>query len=238
MGPRTAWTALLVLLRPCGMGRPSEYPIVESDAMWGPGRMLRRVRVASGLTKASRGDLRAATSMVDAAQGTWANLTAPSPLATALLMACTTALGIEADSPSLGIAAVATLFGYSARLSRPAATLPIEAELRIGTQLVAAGPNRNRELDPSELGPLLGLAATLADDRHRILQLADVNESVWEAFSAMATMQVRERVANDGVPTRLIPSDRALEKLLRFGYVLRLIDEVADARSPRPSVTE
>lgn len=169
--------------------------------------------------------------MLQGAEDVFVTIGAPSRLGTVLVSTCLGGMGVEEGDPLYGVGAGAALMGYACRMADPAGQLPdhvassIEAELLFDKQdtidydALAAEPDR--------LSKLLEFAATLADDPDAIAALAVSTPDAWQAFATTATYQLHKNLARNGLPKRLLPSIQSIENLLRLGYAVRLIDEIA-----------
>jgi hypothetical protein len=190
-----------------------------------------RVATVTAMARFSEVDRERGMDMLEAAEAVFIGLGAPSRLGTALFSAAASGMGLDDESPLYGVAAGASLMGYACRMAEPANELPERMADVITDQLVFADSG---ELDyeaisdePERLGRLLELTGSAADDRAAIAALAGASEGAWAAFSTTATYQLHKNLVRNGVPKRLLPPHDTLENLLRLGYAIRLIDEVA-----------
>jgi len=169
--------------------------------------------------------------LLEAADASFLELSAPSRLSGALLSAATATLGIEDGSPLHEALSRTALLGYACRLGGPGCPLPRSMRTEIASRLAFSEDGR---LDyptitdvPSRLRSLLALIASLADDAAGVAALADVSDGAWAALSASAASRVREDLSHDGLPRAALPDVALLGRMLRLGYALRLVDEVA-----------
>jgi len=169
--------------------------------------------------------------MLQAAESVFVELGAPSRLGTALFATCVHGMGVAEDSPAYGVAAVASLMGYACRMASPGRDVPANIAGAIESQLVFtdAGEMDYEVManDPDRLGALIEYTATLADNPAAIAALADATGGAWQAFATTATFQLHKNLVANGLAKRALPPGEGLENLLRLGYAIRLIDEVA-----------
>lgn len=175
--------------------------------------------------------------MLEAAEGVFVELSAPSRLGTALFTACVSTMGVDEDNPTFGAAAGASLMGYAARIAAPARDLPAAVFTAVKSQLAFTDSGEvDYEAivdDANRFGRILEYTATLADDPAAIATLADAAPGAWQAFATTATYQLHENLVANGFPKREVPSRDMLENLLRLGYAIRLVDEVAGEQPAR-----
>jgi hypothetical protein len=190
-----------------------------------------RVATVTTMARFSEADRERGMDMLEAAEAVFVGLGAPSRLGTALFSAAASGMGVDDENTVYGVAAGASLMGYACRMAEPASELPKADRRAIADQLVFTDSG---ELDydaivdePERLGRLLELTGSVADDRAGIAALAGASEGAWAAFSTTATYQLHRNLVRNGVPKRLLPPHNALENLLRLGYAIRVIDEVA-----------
>jgi hypothetical protein len=169
--------------------------------------------------------------MLQAAETVFVELGAPSRLGTVLFTTCAGGMGVDEDSPAFGVAAGASLLGYACRMAVPGRQVPDSIAAAIESQLIFADTG---ELDyeamaddPDRFGKVLEYTASLADDPGAIAALADATPGAWQAFATTATYQLHKNLVANGLPTRALPSGDVLENLLRLGYAIRVVDEVA-----------
>lgn len=175
--------------------------------------------------------------MLQAAEERFVELGAPSRLGTVLLNACAASMGVGEDSPAYGIVAGASLMGYSCRLATPARPVTDNIAGAIEDQLIfgdAGELDYEAMADDSErFGRLLEFTATLADNPDAIATLADATPGAWQAFATTATYQLHRNLVANGLPKRALPSGEQLENVLRLGYAIRLVDEIAGEQPMR-----
>jgi len=155
-----------------------------------------------------------------------------SPLTTALGVSfverCAAEEGLEGDEAHRALLAVIKT-GYASRA-------------------VLASPTSQPSLDPSSFridAPLD--VEQIADDAAALGELIDQLQSiasagfdsvmtlprdVWTAYVALATMQLQHELASSTLTWRELGRER-IEGLLRYGYVLRCLDEVPDGSPER-----
>lgn len=179
--------------------------------------------------------------MLQAAEGTFVELGAPSRLGTALFSAVIATRGVDSESPAWGVAAGVSLMGYACRMAEPGRDLPDDIVDAIEGQLVCGeGGELDYEAiadDHDRLAELCEFTATLADDQDAIAALAAATPGAWQAFATTAAYQLHTNLVRNGLPKQALPSAEALENLLRLGYAIRLVDEVV-GEEPIPKYTE
>lgn len=198
-----------------------------------PGR-LATIRAMSAFSQADRDQ---GMAMLEATEDVFVELRAPSRLGTALFTACAGSMGVDEDSQVVGVVAGASLMGYACRMATPARELPDNLAGAIGSRLLftKAGELDYDALadDPERFGKLCELTAAVADDPAAIAALADVTTGAWQTFATTATFQLHKNLVASGLSKRALPSREALENLLRLGYAIRLVDEVAGEQPGR-----
>jgi hypothetical protein len=186
------------------------------------------VRAMSGFTKADREQ---GMDLLQATEDVFVELGAPSRLGTALLSAFADGMGVSNASPSYGVLAGASLMGYACRMTAPERDLPAEITGTVEKHLAFDDDgDLNYEAmadDTESLVTLLEYSASLADDQGAIANLAGVTPDGWQAFATTATYQLHKNLLANGLPRRAVPSGEMLEHLMRFGFAIRLVDEVA-----------
>lgn len=169
--------------------------------------------------------------LLEAAEGVFVDLGAPSQLGTAMFDVFARSVGFDEEGPAWGVAAGVSLMGYACRMAEPARAVPENIASAISGQLVftASGTVDYEALanDPERLERLIEFIATLADNPTAIATLADASSGAWHAFATTATYQLHKNLVRNGLPRRALPSAETLENLLRLGYAIRVVDEVA-----------
>lgn len=196
-----------------------------------------RVATSRALSRFTEDEREQGMDMLKAAEDLFVELGAPSRLGTTLFTTCAASMGVDEDSPAFGIAAGASLMGYACRMAAPARELPESISGAIKAQLAFtdSGDLDYEELanDPDRLGNVLEYTATLADDAARVAALADATPGAWQAFATTATYQLHKNLAANAVPKGALPSAEAVENLVRLGYAIRLVDELAGEQPGR-----
>ena len=189
------------------------------------------------MSRFSEPDRERGMDMLQAAEEVFVTIGAPSRLGTVLVSTCLRSMGVEEGNSLYGVAAGAALMGYACRMADPARQLPnrmasgIEAELLFDEEGTIDYEALAEQSD--RVGKLLEFTASLADELNAIASLADCTLEAWQAFVTTATYQLHKNLARNGLPKRLLPSGESIENLLRLGYAVRLIDEVA-GEQPAP----
>ncbi|MDQ6818870.1 MAG: hypothetical protein M3076_00785 [Actinomycetota bacterium] len=172
------------------------------------------------------------------AEGVFVEISAPSRLATTLLSVGLTGMGIEETDPPYGAYAGAALLGYACRLGQDSPPRPPNDAARVERHLVRI---RDGELDYERMSEepdrLRGLVAYLAElDERGFFRLLGNSPEAWAVFSIGATMQLQRNLLRNGLPRRKLPDSQTLRALLRLGYPVRFVDEVA-GEAPTPLLT-
>lgn len=175
--------------------------------------------------------------MLQAAECALVTIGAPSQLGVGLLLGAIGATGVAEDSPVYWEAASCALMGYACRMAQDD-EVPGEMADKIETTLSRTATG-DVDLDAmgqesGRLGRLLEQVAAFADEPRVIGYLAGCNTGAWTAFSAGATFQLHRNLVKNGLKKALLLPEEGIENLLRLGYVVRVVDEVAGF-DPAPS---
>jgi hypothetical protein len=114
-------------------------------------------------------------------------------------------------------------------MGQPAPPAPLNDTARAGRHLLR---EEGEELDYERLSDdadrLRGLVDYLAelDDRGFGRLLGSIPEA-WAVFSAAAVMQLKRNLMGTSLPRRQLPDEITTRALLRLGYLVRFIDEIA-----------
>jgi len=169
--------------------------------------------------------------MLQAAESCFVGLGAPSALGTALFSACVGSIGVESETSEWGALAGAMLMGYACRLTQADREVPNALAAVIEAQLVRAPggrlDNEAMSVEPQRLELLVERVAATADDVDLIAAMTGVSVGTWEAFATTATYQLHKNLVRNGMSKRMLPSVELLRSVLRLGYAVRLVDEVA-----------
>lgn len=169
--------------------------------------------------------------MLQAAEDLFVELSAPSRLGVAILSAFAGSVGIDDENPAYGVMAGLALMGYACRVAESDCDVPDAVAAALEAQMLFAedGTLDYEALadDPHRFGGLVEQAATLADSPSAIAGLAGASTDAWLAFSTTATYQLHRNLVANGLSRRALPSAEVTENLLRLGFVLGLVDEVA-----------
>lgn len=170
-------------------------------------------------------------SMLEGAKGVFVALGAPSRLGLSMFSLWAESRRIEADSLEWGIALSVAMMGYACRLSNPARIATEITRHAIDAELIltAAG-----DLDydamadhPERILALRDVTAALAEDAGAIASMASTTPRGWQAFASTATFTIHKTMVRNGVAKRALPSTQAVETLLRVGYAIGVVDELA-----------
>ena len=197
-----------------------------------------RVATVRAMSRFTRDEREQGMDMLQSAEAVFVELGAPSRLGTVLFNnTYAGGVGVDEDSPAFGVAAGASLMGYACRMAAPGRDLPEKMVGAIKSQLAFTDSG---ELDyeaiaddPNRLGKILEYTATLADEPAAIASLAHATPGAWQAFATTATYQLHQNLVANGLPKRALPSGEVIENLLRLGYAIRLVDEVAGEQPAR-----
>ena len=169
--------------------------------------------------------------MLRRAAGVLPELGAPSPLGTILFTASLAGAG---GSRGRGISAAIGLLGYACRLSQPLRRPPDETTAQI---ISALAFTQTGELDyevlaiePARIGALLEHTEELASSCRGTASLAGCSAEAWSAFTEAATHHLGKTFVRHGVQVDEVPIPETFERLLRLGYAVRIVDEIARER--------
>jgi hypothetical protein len=190
----------------------------------------------------SRADRERGMDMLQAAEEVFVTISAPSRLGSALLSACLASIGVEEGDRSWGVFAGAALLGYACRRGDPSRAAPEDVYAEVRAELIVDHDGRLDYAalaeDPDRFRGILELIASAADDVGSVAELANCATGGWEAFSATATYQLHKNLRDNGVSKRMLPSPETVEHLLRIGYAIGLVDEVAgEMPTPKTGMT-
>jgi hypothetical protein len=163
------------------------------------------------------------------AENVFVEISAPSRLGTSLVSVGLTGLGIDEDDPIYGAYAGAALLGYACRMGQPTPPTPPNDPARVGRHLLR---EEGGELDYERMSDgadrLRGLVDYLAElDDLGFCRLLGNSPEAWAVFSAAAVMQLNRNLMGNGLPRRQLPDEITMRALLRLGYMVRFIDEIA-----------
>ena len=146
------------------------------------------------------------------------------------------------ESRGRGVAAAVALLGYACRLSQWRSSPDSEvAEITAALAFTDAG-----ELDyalladePARIGALLDRTAALAASERHTAALAGCGVVAWTTFSSSATHHLVKTFVRHGLKSDELPLADEFPRLLRLGYAIRVVDEIAGERpASRRSVKE
>jgi hypothetical protein len=176
----------------------------------------------------------AALGMLVAAEEAFVELGAPSPLGTVLFSGCVADMGISQGDGVWGVAAGISLMGYACRLANGSNERPshLAGMVEAGLPLSETGEIDYEALceDRDLLPHLAERVGALAADASAITTLAGCTSDAWRGFATMATSQLRRSFLRHGLPSDALPPLSMCETLLRLGYALRFVDEIAGER--------
>lgn len=187
-----------------------------------------RAATTRAMSRFTEGEREQGMNMLEATEDVFVDLRAPSRLGATLFTAATGDL--DKDDPMFGMVAAVSLMGYSCRMAHAADKQPddhlataIAAQLLVGE----SGKVDHAAQDPARLIEVLHITAELADDPAAIAGLSGVEVGAWNAFATTATYQLHKNFVASGQSRRALPSPEAIENLLRLGYAIRIVDEIA-----------
>jgi hypothetical protein len=195
------------------------------------------VSLTSALSEFDAGDRERGFDLLQEAEGVFVEISAPSRLGTSLLSLGLMGLGIVAADPIYGAYAGAAMLGYACRMGQSSPPSPPNDTARVERQLLRT---KDGDLDYERMSEqpdrLRGLAGYLANlDERGFYRLLGSSPEAWAVFSAAATTQLHRNLVSNGIARRTLPEGLMLRTLLRVGYPVRFIDEVA-GEAPTPAL--
>jgi hypothetical protein len=196
-----------------------------------------------GLFRRTRSpEIDAGRALLEVATRRRVELVSPSLIADAILTAATSTVGVEAGSPLHAGLVDAVLLGYACRAQGAPAAVPEHARIAIEGDLVRDSAGRvdyERVLDiPDVVHALSRTATSLAATGPTSAAAAGVNQAAWESCCAAGASDLRARLLTGGLPNHPVLATDFLALMIRFGILLRVIDEVAGEwptlRTPAP----
>jgi hypothetical protein len=176
-------------------------------------------------------DVTQGRALLEAAGRARGALAGPSALAGALITAAASTVGAEAGSPLHRGITEAALVGYACRLASARDPISADARAAIEGDLVRTSDGR---LDhdgvigiPATVHALRTTAGSLADRGPLVASAAGVTEGAWAACCAAAASDLRADLLDSGVPDQPILETAFLAGVIRLGFVLAIIDEIA-----------
>ncbi|HME03344.1 MAG TPA: hypothetical protein VKG38_09990 [Solirubrobacteraceae bacterium] len=168
--------------------------------------------------------------MSESAQQTFTEMGHPSRLAIGLLSIVASASEVSDEDPRFLAVMTCGAMGYACRVANPRA-VPPETSERIEAAL-ARTPDGEidwdvLEEDPEHLSQIVGWSSETAADPFALNELSGCSVASWQAFSVMCGYAIQDNVLRKGLPPRLLLSLDDIDDLLRIGYTLRVVDEVA-----------
>jgi hypothetical protein len=190
-----------------------------------------RVATVASMSQFTEDERELGMDMLQAAESCFVGLGAPSALGTALFSACVASIGVESETSEWGALAGAMLMGYACRLTQADRDIPDVLVAVIEAQLVRAPDGRldNEAMadEPQRLELLVEQVAAMADDGDLIAAMTGVSVGTWDAFATTATYQLHKNLIRNGMSKRMLPPVELLRRVLRLGYAVRVVDEVA-----------
>lgn len=177
------------------------------------------------------GGLTPAVDWLDDAERAAMTLGSASPLGTVLVSLSAPQLGAAIDKDmGWGVTLGTVLLGYAARLTdelgaKPPSAPAIEAEL----PYTVAGDIDYDALarDAGRVHSLSDQVAELVGDLDAVGALTGRTHAAWKGFAVEAASRLRHRFIRRGLPGHTLPGPHGFDLLLRLGYVVRCVDELA-----------
>jgi hypothetical protein len=168
--------------------------------------------------------------MAEAAEQTFVMIGAPSQLGSGVAAFAIEQQGVNEGSPMYGQATGCVLMGYACRMGQNLA-VPNDVVARIEPHLLR-GENGDVELErlasePEHFQAVVEWIATVADDVIALTFLAGCSFGAWQSFSATAAFSLQNNLVANGLPKVLLIPAEGMDNLMRLGYAIRLVDEVA-----------
>jgi hypothetical protein len=168
--------------------------------------------------------------LLEGAEHVFATIGAPSQLGVGVLLAILKSTGMDEDSPVFRQGSASSLMGYACRMSQ-GASVPTEIAEKIEVGIIRdeAGAVDLPAMDngPGDLMHIMEQVAACADEPSIIAYLAGCNLNAWKAFTATATFQLHRNLVKNGMTRSELIPEEAMENILRLGYMIRVVDEVA-----------
>jgi len=182
--------------------------------------------------------------MAEAAEQVFVMIGAPSQLGSGIAAFAVEQQGVSEGTPVYGQAVGCVLMGYACRMGQKVVA-PDELVARIEPHLLrdTAGDVELERLanDADHFKAVVEWIAATADDVIGLTDLAGCSFSAWESFSATAALSLQTNLVANGLPKALLIPVEGMDNLMRLGYAIRIVDEVAGleplfkVRETRPS---
>jgi hypothetical protein len=154
-----------------------------------------------------------------------------SPLGTVLVSLSAPKLGAEADlERGWGVTLGSVLLGYAARLADDRGAKPPHLPAIDSKLLFTASGDVDYAAfarDSARVGALSDCITELVGDVDAVAALTGGTRDSWESFAVVATSHLRHRFIRRGVRREGLPDADGFDLLLRLGYVVRCVDELA-----------
>ncbi len=167
--------------------------------------------------------------MAEAAEGAFMAMGHPSRLALGIVGVVASSAGIE-DDPGYAVVLASISMGYACRLSHPR-ELPEPVAQSVDAALIR-NSDGSIDFDGLEAAPdrflrLMTITSDIAHDPDRLNRLSGCTIGSWQAFSVTAGYSIQSNSRAKGLKKRQMLSLDEIDDMLRIGYALRIIDEVA-----------
>lgn len=164
------------------------------------------------------------------------SLGAPSPLGTVVFAVCANRIEISGAS---GIAFGHALMGYACRAGDAVSPQAGRQVAELATELLFT---RGGDVDyalflerPAQIEVLADRVGSLAATPVSLAEAGLLHVDGWRAFERDSVARLRTHFLRKGAPPSGLPTDQQARHLVRLGFALRLLDEVA-AESPAGQV--
>jgi hypothetical protein len=215
-------------------------PIADGDALGNTdaSRMVRFRRkqgllpLMAALSEFEADDRERGLDLLQDAEEVFVEINAPSRLGTSLVSVGLSALGIEEGHPFYGAYAGSAMLGYACRMGQATRPTPPNDTSRVNRHLVReAGGQLDYERMSKDADRLCGLVDYLAElDDRGFSRLLGNSPEAWAVFTAAAAMRLKRNLMGNGLRRRQLPDEITIRALLRLGYLVRFIDEIAGER--------
>jgi hypothetical protein len=169
-------------------------------------------------------------SMAEATEQTFTTMGHPSRLALGLIATVAAVSDVGEDDPRFPVLLASGSMGYACRVTYPR-ELPdgVVAAIEAGLPRTADGAIDFDGLEdsPDHFRRLIDWSSHTAGDPFDLNALSGCSVGTWQALSVTAGYSIRENALKRGLNKRLLLSLDEIDDLLRIGYTLRVIDEVA-----------
>ncbi len=168
--------------------------------------------------------------LAEGAEQTFVTIGAPSRLGCGLAAVLAKSSGATEDSPVHTEIIFCTLMGYAARMSQNR-DAPSDVAGKIEPNLLRDEEGQvdfeALEGDPQRFRLLSEWIINVAADPLSLMALSSCNPGAWESFSATTSFALQRNLLDNGLQKNLLIPAKGMDELLRLGYAIRVVDEVA-----------